>query len=166
VTYSVRHLITVPALAAPPISHPATGRVLVAEWSAGPPGKGADTIFATIDGACATHAACERSRQVFATIPYAVNWADYHPTATMLTFSTVDGDGVYVLYTGTGEVKRVDGAGEQTRRPTFDTSGQYVAYLDSAGGAYVTPLTTPHQRWRLLPKAENAHITSVDWVNG
>lgn len=163
-TYVVRRMLAVPALAAPPLSHPATGRVLVAEWRAGLPGQTEETIFATIDSTCATQAACERSRTVFATVPYAVNWADYHPGATMLAFSTVDGEGLYLLSTGSGKVQRIDGAMMDARRPTFDTDGKYLIYLDAAGESFVTPLTAPAKRWRLM-SAANGNIASIDWVN-
>lgn len=154
--HALRRLLTVPRLVTPPITNPATGRILIAE-----PTAPAGTTFATIDPNCANHAACISSRHVFATVAAAINWADYHPSTTHLAVSA-GGDGrLYLLSTATGRMEPVPGAERGKQRPTFDTTGQYLAYTGSSGQLYVTPLANLAEQWLW-----RTDVYSVDWANG
>src|SRR5258706_7444727 len=72
-TQEVSRLLTVSQIVAPPLTNPATGRLLIVEKV-----DTSKTDFYTIDPNCATQGACIASRREVATVAHAVNWADYH----------------------------------------------------------------------------------------
>lgn len=149
-------LLTVPEIAAPPRFHPATGRLLIAERIA--PGQ---TAFYTIDPArCVLGAPlCAASRRDVGIVPYAVNWADYHPGATAVAFSERQAGRLYLLSACDGTVQALPAIGFYARRPAFSPDGTRIAFLSDSGGVFVLDVRSGAVRG--LPDAKAA---SVDWA--
>ncbi len=148
-------LLTAPEIAAPPLSNPATGRLLIVERIAPQ-----QTAFYTIDPQCATQSACMATRKDIATVPYAVSWADYHPSATALIFSDRDAGSLYLLSTADGKIEPFAADGVYKRRPIFSRNGKALAYLNQSNELFVLNLDDKSVRLALFNS-----VTSADWLD-
>jgi hypothetical protein len=152
-------LLTVSEIAAPPLTNPATGRLLIVEKLGVK-----NTSFYTIDANCATQSACEQSRRDIATIKYTVNWADYHPNAATIVFSDMDDGNLYLLFTGSGIVQEINVLKDRgyKRRPAFSNDGTWLAYTNVTDGNKLYLFEMTHGAIRPVPLS---NVASVDWGN-
>ncbi|MEP7285543.1 MAG: hypothetical protein ABI947_07225 [Chloroflexota bacterium] len=151
------HLLTVPEIVAPPLTNPATGRLLIVEKLGAK-----QTIFYTIDPDCTTQIDCAKSRRDVAMVNRAVNWASYHPNAASLVFSDLDDGNLYLLLTGSGDVQPVVMDSGYKRRPTFNKDGSWLAYVNVTDGGklYVFRISDKH-----IYSIPFGSIASLSWVN-
>jgi len=146
-----RVLMSQSGIVAPPISNPATNRLLIAE------ARGtASTEFYTIDPVCGTGNDCKES---LATVPYAVRWAVYQPNGTAIVFVEESRGDLYALKTGSKEVSQLVNDGVYKQRVAFDDSGSRLAYIDQYYNLYILDLTEQSVAW-LMP----TNVASVDWA--
>jgi Tol biopolymer transport system component len=124
-TLEPERLLTIPEVVAPPLSGPATGRLLIVERLGEQ-----RTAFYTIDPDCRSLLSCEKSRQDIATVSYGVNWADYHPNAASIVFSTGDNPNLFLLMAGIGKVQTLLADDNAKRRPMFSPDGNWLAYIN------------------------------------
>jgi len=148
-------LLTVPHITAPPLSNPATGRLLIVEQT-----SPQQTVFYTIDPLCATQSACLASRKAIASVPYRVDWTDYHPSATALVFSERDAGNLYLLSTADGKTELFAADGVYKRRPLFSRDGKWLAYLNQSDTLFV--MNVADQTTQQTPFN---HVTSMDWLD-
>jgi Tol biopolymer transport system component len=156
-TMQPSRVLSVPEIAAPPLSNPATGRLLIAERVGLK-----QTAFYTVDPACAAQSAqggCKASRKDIATVDHAVNWASYHPSATRITFSARDDGGLYLLNTANGDITPLVNDGHIKRRPAFSRDGAWLAYVADGDQLYVLHLEDMVSQMVALSK-----VASVDWA--
>ncbi len=153
-THQPSRLLAVTAIAAPPLSNPATGRLLIAERV-----DSRQTAFYTIDPLCATQSACMASRKDIATVPYAVSWAAYHPSAVSIAFSDREDGNLYALNPANGQITPLVVDSLYKRRPTFSKDGLWLAYLTDGHQLYVRRLDDSISQIVAL-----ANVASVDWV--
>ncbi len=150
-------VLSVPEIAAPPLSNPATGRLLIAER------VGAKkTAFYTVDPVCGAQVVqggCKASRKDIATVDHTVNWASYHPSATRIAFSDRDDGGLYLLNTANGDSLPLVGDGQTRRRPAFSKDGAWLAYVAEGGQLYALHLEDMVSQLVALDK-----VASVDWA--
>ncbi|MCC7449721.1 MAG: PD40 domain-containing protein [Anaerolineae bacterium] len=148
-------LLSVPHITAPPLSNPATGRLLIVEQT-----SPQQTAFYTIDPQCVTQSACLASRKDIATVPYRVDWADYHPSATALVFSEQDAGNLYLLHTADGKVEPFAADGTYKRRPNFSRDGKSLAYLNQSNTLLVMNLDD-----KTTQSTSFNGVISMDWLN-
>jgi WD40-like Beta Propeller Repeat len=152
-TLKASALIRVPDIAAPPLSNPATGRLLIVERL--------DTkvsAFYTIDPNCATDSACKASRKDIATVSRSVSWASYHPSATGIAFSDRDDGNIYMLNTANGDITPLMTGNDYKRRPVFSRDGAWLAYVTDSNQLYALRLADSTSQIVAL-----ANIASADW---
>jgi hypothetical protein len=150
-------VLSVPEIAAPPLSNPATDRLLIVER------VGAKkTAFYTVDPMCAAQVAqggCKASRKDIATADHSVNWASYHPSATRIAFSDRDDGGLYLLNTANGDITPLVEDGQIKRRPAFSKDGAWLAYVSEGGQLYALHLEDMVSQTVAL-----GQVASVDWA--
>ena len=150
-------VLSVPEIAAPPLSNPATGRLLIVERVGTK-----KTAFYTVDPVCAAQGAqggCKASRRDIATVARAVNWASYHPSATRIAFSDRDEGSLYLLNTANGDSLPLVNDGHTNRRPAFSKDGAWLAYVAEGGQVYALHLEDMVSQLVVLDK-----VASVDWA--
>lgn len=147
-------LMSVAEIAAPPLSNPATGRLLIVEKLAAQ-----KVAFYTIDPNCATQSACLQSRKDIATVWHTVSWASYHPSATSIVFSDRDDGELYSLATATGKVSPLPAIRGYKRRPAFSKDGTWLAYLNDGNQLYALRLDD-----NTTQIVSFANVASVDWT--
>src|SRR5260221_3400836 len=155
-TWQADVLLTVSKIAAPPVANPATGRLLIVENV----GMG-QTAFYTIAPDCASQGACLASRQNIASIPYSVSWADYHPNAGSIVFSDDQIGDLYLLLTGSGQVRSVVADGQSPRRPIFSRDGRWLAYVDASDGTLHLIKLSDDSQWIV----NLIHVADWVWEN-
>jgi hypothetical protein len=124
-------------LVAPPISNPATGRILIAELD------GSQTMLRSMDANCATPSCARNSLRMVARVPFQVTWADYHPGATAILLCAADGPDLYLLHTGDGRIDTLSTAANYPRQPLFSPDGRSFAYVDQQHRVIVAQVETP-----------------------
>lgn len=150
-------LLTVPQLVAPPLSNPATGRILIVEKLDGP-----KTAFYTIDPLCATPGMCFATRKDIGTVDHEVSWADYDPNATQIVFSSRTDGNIYLLATATGKVTPLVTDTIYKRHPVFSIDGKWLAYLSQADQLYLLRLDNSSENNVPIPWIYN--VLSVQWA--
>ncbi len=153
-TLTAEPLLHVAAIAAPPLSNPATDRLLIAERL-----DAKKTAFYTVDPNCASDSACRASRKDLATVGQSVSWAAYHPSATSLAFSDRDDGNIYLLNTANGDITPLVTGNGYKRRPVFSKDGAWLAYVTDSNQLYVVHLDDSVSQIVSL-----ANIASADWA--
>lgn len=143
-------------ISAPPISDPATNRVLIVQPN---PDNSAETILFTISSKCLYHSACLKSAQEIARVPFQVHWADYHPSATGLILASVNGE-LYALNLGNKSLSRYD-LPQGAFRPMISPDGRYVGYIEGDRSLMLIDLKTDGV-YRMF--AQDFAVSSFDWL--
>lgn len=125
------------ALVAPPVSNPATGRILIAEINAD------QTTLRSMDARCATPQCAENSFRLIASVPFFVTWADYHPSATAILLTAAGSPHLILLRTGNGQVETLTTAHPFPRQAMFSPNGQFLAYVDQQDRLMMANVQTP-----------------------
>lgn len=141
-------------IGAPPIYNPATGRILIVERT----GLRMTTL-STIAPHCDGPDSCRATRRALATVSQRIEWADYHPNATVIVFSDADDGDLYLLATATGSVSPLLSDSTFKRRPAFSPDGRRVAYLGGDQRVYILQLDD-----MTLQVVEEASILALDWL--
>jgi hypothetical protein len=156
-TLHLSRVLSVPEIAAPPLSSPATGRLLIVERVGTK-----QTAFYSVDPACAAQVAqggCKASRKDITTVDRTVSWASYHPSATRIVFSDRDDGNLYLLNTANGDVTPLVSDGHTKRRPVFSKDGAWLAYVADGGQLYALRLEDGVAQVVRLNQ-----VASVDWA--
>ncbi len=154
-TLKATRLLVVAELAAPPLSSPGQGRILIAE------SQGRQmTAFYTIAPDCAGQSACRASRKNIATVAHSVNWADYHPSGTSIVFSDPDDGNLYLLATASGQVTPLLVNMHIKRRPVFSRDGTRLTYVSQENRLYIVTLEDMS-----IVLASLESVACADWVN-
>lgn len=145
-------LMTVPRLLAPPLFHPATGRILITE------GVGSKTALYTIDPNCTSQSDCAASRQDIGIIDYYVNWATFYPDATSIL---IESSGqFYLVATADAHVTPFITDGVPKHHPAFNKDGSKLAYVGYDGELYIVRVSDKS----VLSVSFN-DVVSVEWAD-
>ncbi|MBE2195271.1 MAG: hypothetical protein IAE83_13940 [Anaerolinea sp.] len=153
---TAHHQLILSGISAPPVSDPATNRVLIVQPN---PDNSAETILFTISSKCLYHSACLKSAQEIVRVPFQVHWADYHPSATGLILASVNGE-LYALNLGNKSLSRYD-LPQGAFRPMISPDGRYVGYIEGDRSLMLIDLKTDgvYQMF-----AQDFAVTSFDWL--
>ncbi len=146
-------------LMAPPITNPATGRILLVEYV-----QDGLTRFTTIASDCNNPVTCSASQREVATIPASVSWAHYHPSATLIVYSDYRTGDIHLLQPSSGETQTLISDGRQKIRPTFSPDGRRLAYL-ADGRLYVVKVNEDLTVSPLKVSEGDLNIQSFTWWN-
>jgi len=150
-TLQPQSLLRVTEIDAPPLSNPATDRLLIME-------KVGDrrTAIYTIDPDCG----CQRRDIV--TINHDVSGATYHPNAASIVFSDASDGNLYLLMTGSGEVQPLLTDASYKFHPVFSKDGTWLAFANSRDGNRLNLLSLKDKREVALPFYG---VDSLGWLS-
>lgn len=149
--------LSMPTFAAPPVWHPSTHRLLIAE-----PADNGKTMLYTIDGNCEAIDQCRQTREDFMVLPYRTNWLDYQPSGLYLVSAEQDRGELYLIGTAKRDYQRIFNDGLIKRQPTFSSDGTQIAYLSSDRQLYLADLATMSSE---LVYAANNEIVRADGLS-
>ncbi len=154
---------TLPHFAAPPIWHPSTKRILIAET-----GDAAHTALYTIDADCGSQATCQSSRETFADLTFPITWMTFQYSGLAVVLADATGH-LYTLHTalskdGTRHVEPLLDNGAYKREPRFSPDGTKLLYLDGTNWVYMAELDNMAV-YRVAPMdGSDFAVTSIDWM--